>query len=109
MVVYFYGRGPGIKTGKRQAHLIMVGYRVIVAKGIGVVEVQWSTMKGHPGISLQGALDVAPPGHRRNEERNGTSNGLEKPRRLRNGLYPRRTLIEVRPGFTERYTWGYIN
>jgi hypothetical protein len=96
MVLYLFGRGPGITTEKRAAHLVMVVYRVIVAEGTGMVEVQWSTTKGHPGISLQGALDVAFPGARRNEERNGRSTRVEKPRRLRNGLYPRRTLIEVR-------------
>ena len=76
---------------------------VIVAQWTGVVEILSRITPGPPGTILQGALDVIDPGARRNEEENITNSGVKMPRRLRNGIYPRRMMIVVRTFYS------YIN
>lgn len=101
MALYFLCRGAGIKTWKWAAHLLMDVYCIIVAERIGAVEDVGGITKGPPDTSLQGALNVAFPRPRDNEETIGICSGVERPRRHRIGLYPRRTLIVVST-FTQR-------
>ena len=68
-------------------------YRIIVAARTGAVVVLGGITKGPPDTSLLGALNVAFPGARDNEETIGS--GVERPRRHKIGLYPRRTIIVV--------------
>lgn len=71
------------------------------------MELQGGITNGPPGISLQGALDVAFLGARRNEETIARSSGVEKPWRHRNGLYFRRTLIVVSTFYSKINTGLY--
>lgn len=54
-----------------------------------------STIRGHPGMAIRGALDVVGLGAQRNEEMIIIRRGIDMARINRIGLYPRQITIMV--------------
>lgn len=82
-------------TGKCADHLRMDGDHIMAAQQIGVAEARSNTTRGPHATILQGAIDVVVRGARLHEDMIIRSSSIEMPRRLQNGLYHRRVLVEV--------------